>query len=262
MRMRMFQTFSIPRKLILIIMITSAVTCLMASTAFLAKDIILYHHSMAHALSGLTQVIGMNSQGALVFNDQYTAEKNLAALCAMPYVFSACIYDRNGYVFATYLRKDVTRKVSPPPYQKSGHYFKRFEGNEYLYLFQPILLEGENIGTVFIKYDLQEMFFKLKEALFIFAVIMILAFFVSFMMSSRLQRLISEPILRLAQTTKSISQMRDYSVRAEKCDWHQDEIGVLIEGFNEMIAEIQIQEIEIKCHRENELKRQGEYLDR
>ncbi|OQX19714.1 MAG: hypothetical protein BWK80_36545 [Desulfobacteraceae bacterium IS3] len=260
--MRMFQTFSIPRKLVLIIMITSAVTCLMASVAFLVKDVILYHHSMVHSLSGLTQVIGMNSQGALVFNDQYTAEKNLTALRAMPYVFSACVYDREGEVFATYLRKDVSRKVSPPPYQKSGHYFKRFEGNEYLYLFQPIMLENEHIGTVFIKYDLQEMLFKLKEALFIFGIIMLTAFFVAFMMSSRLQRLISEPILRLAQTTKSISQNRDYGVRAEKCDWHQDEIGVLIDGFNEMITEIEAQEVEIRRHRENELNRQREYLDR
>ena len=47
-----------------------------------------------------------------------------------------------------------------------------------------------------------------------------------------------------------ISQKKDYSVRAEKFQ-RDDEIGVLIDGFNEMLTEIQSQQSELKDHREH-----------
>ncbi|QTA86056.1 CHASE sensor domain-containing protein [Desulfonema magnum] len=259
--MRILKNLSFQRKLILIIMLTSGVTLLLASVAFVVKDVVLYRHSLVYSLSSMTQVIGMNSQGTLVFNDQYTAEKNLTALRTMPYVFSACIYDREGEVFATYFRDDVAPDISPPEYQESGHYFKNFEHKEYLFLFEPIRLEDETIGTVFIQYDLGEMLFKMKEAGVIFVVIMLVAMFVAFMLSNMLQRVISEPILKLIETAKIISKEKDYSVRAE-CNCYRDEIGILVNGFNEMLAEIQSQERELRQHRENELKQHQEYLHR
>jgi nitrogen fixation/metabolism regulation signal transduction histidine kinase len=70
------------------------------------------------------------------------------------------------------------------------------------------------------------------------------------MLSSLLQRIISLPVLNLARTAKLISQKKDYSVRAEK--FHRDdEIGVLIDGFNEMLTEIQSQQSELRDHREH-----------
>ena len=283
--MQIFQTLSIQRKLVLIIMLTSGVALLLASVAFVVRDVIIYRHSMVSSLSSLTQVIGMNSEGALIFDDHYTAKNNLAALHAMPYVYSACIYDRNGEVFASYARADVDKNMPPPDHQESGHYFDKSGHNNYLFLFEPILSENKTIGTVFIQYDLAEMLSKMKEAGFIFVVIMLLTFFAAFMMSNRLQRIISDPILHLAQITKSISEKKDYSIRcawypqkkkpsfleklachpqekkyslSEKRSWYQDEIGVLIDGFNEMVAEIQAQENELRQHRENELKRHEE----
>ncbi|RLC09306.1 MAG: hypothetical protein DRI57_22370, partial [Deltaproteobacteria bacterium] len=82
----------------------------------------------------------------------------------------------------------------------------------------------------------------------IFAVIMLLAFFVAFMLSHSLQRIISDPIQSLTQAAREISRKKDYSVRA-RCKSKQDEIGILIEKFNEMLSEIQTQERELKQHR-------------
>lgn len=272
--MRRFQNLTIKRKLVLIIMLTSGFTVLLASAAFVIKDVILFSYSVTHHLSSLTQVVGKNSVGALAFNDQYTAEKNLASLKAMPYVFSAVIYDKDGDVFATYYRHDSGKKVSPPEYediirgfekhskkkekdcQLCGHYFK----GDYLFLFNGISLEDEMIGTIFIQYDKNEMFLGMKHGSFILAIILLISFFVALVLSNYLQHFISEPIVHLVQTARTISQRKDYSVRAEKCSLYQDELGVLIDGFNEMLTEIQTQENKIKKHRENELKMHQEYL--
>ncbi|OQY59646.1 MAG: hypothetical protein B6245_05580 [Desulfobacteraceae bacterium 4572_88] len=249
---RMFQNRSISWKLKVIILITSGVTLLMASVAFVAKDLVIFHHSLVRNLSSLTQVIGMNSEGALVFNDPHTAKNNLAALRVMPSVLFACIYDRDGEMFATYRRANAPTRISPPPHQKSGYYYKNFEDEEYMFLFQPILFECEveckTLGTVLVQYDLKEVLFKMKEAGIIFAVIMLLAFFVAFMLSHSLQRIISDPIQSLTQAAREISRKKDYSVRA-RCKSKQDEIGILIEKFNEMLSEIQTQERELKQHR-------------
>jgi len=250
--MMKFKDLSIPWKLKLIILVTSGVTLLLASLAFMVKDVFLFRHSIVYSLSSLTQVIGMNSEGAMVFDDSYTAEKNLAALHTMPYVFIACIYDRDKEVFATYFRNEKAQKLSVPAYQESGHYFKDMGDEEYLFLFQPIRAENEILGTVFIQYDLEEMIFKMKEAVFIFAVIMVLAFLAALMLSTVLQRIISDPILRLVQIARRVSLEKDYSVRATSCcEHHKDEIGILVSGFNEMLRQIQKRDNKLKKYREH-----------
>src|SRR5260370_7541931 len=52
-----------------------------------------------------------------------------------------------------------------------------------------------------------------------------------------MQRAISDPILLLAQTTRQVTTARDYSLRVPRAA--NDEIGVLIDGFNGMLTEIQ-----------------------
>jgi len=240
-----FQRLSVTRKLQLIIVLASTVTLLLASVAFEAKDIITFRQAIASDLSSLARVIGMNSSGALVFYDQRTAEKNLAALQVKPHVYYACIYDRYGEVFATFSRYDAVGPIVPPAARDNGHYFE----NEHLYLFHRILLEEEMIGTVFIQYDMEEIGTRIRQSWGIVATIIAVAVLAALMLSFPLQRVISQPILKLAKTARTISQDKDYSVRAEKRS--QDEIGVLIDGFNKMLTEIQIRDNELKDHREH-----------
>ncbi len=181
----------------------------------------------------------------------------------MPYVFSACIYDKNGFPFATYFQDDSKIYFSPPEYQKITRYFNDKDPNkqkkkqeaghysegDYIFFFDRILFENEVIGTIFIQYNKKEISVGMKHGGFIFAVILIVSFFISLALSNYLQKFISDPILRLARTAKNISQKKDYTIRAEKCSLYQDEIGALIDGFNEMVMEIQAQANEIMQHR-------------
>ncbi|MDO8541274.1 MAG: ATP-binding protein [Opitutaceae bacterium] len=61
--------------------------------------------------------------------------------------------------------------------------------------------------------------------------------------SSRFQRAISGPILALADTARIVSERKNYSIRAVKTS--ADEIGFLIDRFNEMLAQIQLREAEL-----------------
>jgi signal transduction histidine kinase/CheY-like chemotaxis protein len=240
-----FQNLPIKWKLKLIIMLTSGIALLFASVAFMVKNIIASRQTIQNDLSSLAQVIGMNSIGAIVFNDQQTAENNLAALNAKPYIVLACIYDRNGKVFAVFKSKQSGANLILPTIREDGHFYE----NNYLFMYKSVFQEKDVIGKVCIQYDLTGMRIELLQSAAIFAFIIFCAFAITWILSSSLQRIISSPILNLTEIAKIVSDKKDFSVRAQK--HAKDEIGVLIDGFNDMLAAIQSRDEKLQVYREH-----------
>ncbi|MDB6020144.1 MAG: Signal transduction histidine kinase CheA, partial [Pedosphaera sp.] len=145
----------------------------------------------------------------------------------------AFIYTKDGKVFAGYERPNNGRALVPPPYQRSGHDFGRQE----LTLFDPIDNKGDAVGAVYIVLDMGALYSRLREYAVIALVVFLITLLTAYLLSARLQRLISKPILDLVQTTRAVARDRNYTLRAVK--QNQDEIGVLIDGFNEMLTQIQ-----------------------
>jgi signal transduction histidine kinase/ActR/RegA family two-component response regulator len=240
--MQHFRDISIKRKLTFIIMLTSIVTLLLAAAAFVTYDLITLRDAMVDDVSMLTQIIAANSTADLVFNDQKSAEENLATLRANPHVESSCIYTKEGKVFASYFRHGMAAKLSLPPPQEDGYHF----GSDCLIRFRHIYLNKKPVGVVYVRYDLRELHLRALRYAVIAVIILLTASFVALLLSSRLQRVISKPLLDLAETANMISCNKNYSVRAEKHG--QDEIGILIDGFNEMLSQIQERDTKLEHH--------------
>jgi signal transduction histidine kinase/CheY-like chemotaxis protein len=101
------------------------------------------------------------------------------------------------------------------------------------------------------------MYSRLRNYLGVVVAVILVAAAISFVLSARLQRVISGPVLKLAETAHLVSRQKDYSVRAQK--HADDEVGVLIESFNEMLAQIQkrdaeLQEARLVAERANQAK--------
>lgn len=243
--MSAFGNMSIRWKLKLIILLTSGVALLFASGTLMYRDIVNSRKIIRDDLLSLARVIGTNSMGAIVFNDQQTAENNLAALQAKPYVVLACIYDRNGKLFATYVRSEASQAVSVPPIREPGHYY---EGN-YLLVFNPVRIEQNVIGTVCIQFDLSGTHLEAIKSAAIFGIIVCIAFLIIWVLSTSLQKVISRPILGLTHIAREVSEKKDFSIRVPK---HAgDEIGVLIDVFNDMLAAIQSRDEKLREYREH-----------
>ena len=236
---------SIRWKLKLIIMLTSGIALLFASAALMFKDITKTRQNLRSDLASLAQVIGANSIGAIVFNDRVTAETNLAALSAKPYVVLACIYDRDGQQFATFVHQDEKGRLSIPTLRKPGQYFD----GDYLFVFNPILQEEKVIGTICIQYDLSGTKREIYASVAVFGLIVSAAFLIAWLLSASLQKVISQPILNLTQVVGSVSEQKDFSVRVPKHS--QDEIGVLIDAFNGMLAALQSRDQKLQEYREH-----------
>ena len=113
---------------------------------------------------------------------------------------------------------------------------------------KEIVLEGEVIGSIYLKSTLADLYRRLRWYV-IFALSAIFpSLLIAYLLSSRLQRIISRPIMDLAQTMKMVSQEKNYSVQVEKLS--EDELGGLIDGFNEMLAQIQKRDLALERHRD------------
>src|SRR5207244_1244590 len=102
----------------------------------------------------------------------------------------------------------------------------RFEKDR-LIVFQQIKLNDEKIGTFYIESDLSDIHALVWRLVYAFIGILLGSLMVSFLLSSKLQRLVSEPILQLSRVAKKVSEEKDYSVRAIKST--RDELGTLID---------------------------------
>ncbi len=234
--MRAFSAFSIRGKLTFIILSASSLALLMASVAIISFDYHTYRQAKVQDVTTLADVIGSNSTGALTYLDANSASQILRALSSKRQISQACIYDSAGRVFATYLRDSTPSRFPSLPAKEDQSRF----GDGDLAVFRSIVLDGEKIGTIYIRYDLSE----LKQRIARFAAVLALAslgsLFTAFLLSSHLQRAITEPIRKLADTTRMVSVDKNYSVRAEK--QNDDEVGQLILGFNHMLDQIQLRD--------------------
>lgn len=243
--MQLFQKASLKQKQMLIIMLTTGVALLLACAAITAYEVITFRKSMVRNVSSLAQIIGSNTSAALDFNDPRNAEETLSALESESHIVAACIYSREGDVFVKYIRPDRKAPFTPPPCQTNATFF----ADHHLNLFRPILSKGEIIGVIYLKSDLESLYSRLYQYAAIVGAVFLLTMCVAFVLSNRLQRLISQPILHLVQTTRTVAAEKNYSIRAVKSS--QDELGVLIDGFNAMLGQIQERDSALQAARDN-----------
>jgi signal transduction histidine kinase/DNA-binding response OmpR family regulator/HAMP domain-containing protein len=99
------------------------------------------------------------------------------------------------------------------------------------------VLHEQSLGTLYIQSDMEQWYARLRNYTAIVGILMLGAALFALLLSARMQRVISQPILDLEQTMKTVSATKTFSLRVVKTQ--DDEIGALIDGFNEMLAEIQ-----------------------
>jgi signal transduction histidine kinase/CheY-like chemotaxis protein len=228
------QNLSIKRKLTLITMLTSSIALILFSASFLIYDLVSFRHLLSQDLMTQAEIIGYNSAGAMEFKDEPAATATLFALTAKEDIVTAVLYKPDGKMFAHYFRgKSKIPSFLPSHLEANGY---RFEGG-YLEVFHDVTMNGERLGTLFLQSDLRQWDERAKRYANILIVFVLVSGLFAFFVSSKLQGLISKPILHLEDTMRIVSADKNYAVRAVKS--YGDEIGRLIDGFNTMLSEIQ-----------------------
>ncbi len=236
----MWKRASIRTKQTLLLLLTSAGALLLACAGFVATEVRQFRAGMAGELATLAEIIGQNSASALDFDDPKAAAEILAALRVQNSVAAAALYDERGRVFATFQRPGEARKFTPPPPEDNR---RGFTDGQFV-VFHRIVNRGQPAGTVYLEADLRALYTRLEEFAWVTVLVLVVALLGAVLLSTRLQRVISGPLLQLAGTARAVSQRRDYSIRVA----HQgeDELGRLADDFNDMLAQVQARDTALR----------------
>jgi signal transduction histidine kinase/CheY-like chemotaxis protein/HPt (histidine-containing phosphotransfer) domain-containing protein len=241
--MNRFNRLPIKKKLVIMIMALCMLVQVVCSIISLADKIVSFRRETLSTISSLAEVVALNSTAAMSFKDNGAAREMLVALNAVPHIRIATIYSQDGTVFASYHKDGSVSKMESAAFDQQSqrihtvvprwHQFS----HKSLDLIRPVLLGSRQIGFLAIRSDLTPFY----ESLWWYVGIMLISFvgvtYALYFIARRLQRIISEPISSLVETIHTVSKTDNYSVRAQK--HHDDELGVLIDGFNSMLAQIQ-----------------------
>jgi signal transduction histidine kinase/ActR/RegA family two-component response regulator len=231
---------SIKQKLTLIIMVACGAALLLVSAGFVTYEMVTRRQGMAQDLSTLAEVVGNESAGALTFKDAERAEEVLSALRAKKRIVAAALYDQDGHALARY-PTGAAAGLFPAWPERTG---TRFEADG-LVIFHEIRLKNETVGTLFLKSDLEELQERLKRYGAIVCLILLGSSLVAYLLSALLQRIVSRPIFHLAEVARAVTVEKNYSVRAAKHS--ADELGQLIDGFNDMLGQIQERDVALQA---------------
>ncbi|GFO70485.1 hypothetical protein GMLC_40640 [Geomonas limicola] len=256
------KNLSIRRKLIALLVLTNCAVLAVVACAFVFNEATQFRTGARAEMAALAEIIGNNTSAAVAFNDRVAATETLSGLRAKPSIMAAFVLLKDGSVLASYLGQGVQpaglgfvvtgsdgiRVDTARLFAKVRAADSPFALASDLYGTAPIVLDGQQIGTVVLRSDCRELADRLLRFFGLVVAVMLGGLALVYFLASRLQRVISDPILHLAQVMKRVSQERCYSVRAEKQG--EDELGTLIDGFNEMLGQIEDREARLAAQRD------------
>jgi len=229
----MLSAFSIKNKLLVVYVSITAVVLSSAIAIIMRIEITSSKEDIVKNLSVLAEIVAERSVASIVFQDIDSSNSNLRTLKSDEDVVFACIRTSDNQEFSEYFRKS-------DEIYSCGEYVAEstvLMQDKYVDIFKPVVLEGQVIGSVHIKSSLRKLTEKTLRviiiSLLIFAVLMLLAALVS----RRLMSLVTDPITDLKVLAEDVTDNKDYSLRMNRES--NDEIGVLIGAFNNMLDQIQ-----------------------
>ena len=243
--MRKLSHLSLHQKLRRILLVSAGSALFVAWFIFAVTSVIKLHQDTNQRVTTLAQATSFNSQAALTFDDAKETSHVLSSLNSDSNVVYACVIRASGGFFAewhkTFNAKSKERCVDQAD-NRQQWFAKR------LHIKEPIYLEQELIGYLHIDVSMMSLWLTLITYLIGLAVLLVLALLVAAFFGLRLGKNLTEPILNLATMAEVVSTQKNYALRAMGSG--SDEIGHLVDRFNEMLANIEQRDIELKHHRE------------
>ena len=218
-------------------MLVCGVALVLACTAFIGYDLVTFRTARVNNLSMQAQIIGANSTTAIAFDDPESATRTLSALSADPQILSAVICTPDGKSFATYARPGSGQILDLPrihPGQQEGSWIRNGE----ILLARTIELDGKTAGIVYIRSGVETLKHRLKLYAGISSIVLLISLLAALIVSAVFRRSVAQPIVQLADIAKQISLNTANSLHTPHIDAF-GEVSVLIDSFNQMLAEIE-----------------------
>jgi two-component system, sensor histidine kinase and response regulator len=256
--MQWLSNLTLRAKLRVIVVYAAAVAVLIASTLYGFGEVLTLRRSQAQQLLILVSAVSESSATLLKSPNAALARKALAALHADPDIRAAALYDAAGKAVADVsfgpdggasserLRAwaiDAAGSASPAI---------QFNGLTGVHVQVAVMPDGSKIGSLHVEAQLTRLYAPLVGSPQHLLVGFLLALVVAYALSIRLQRFIAAPLRELAQVARNVCASKNFSIRAQKRT--EDDVGVLIDDFNEMLAELERRDLTLRLN-QNDLEK-------
>jgi signal transduction histidine kinase len=228
--MRLLRPASVRHKLLAVVLLTTLTALVVAIAAMMAYDLRGYRQRLVADMTTQADLLGKTTVAALTFDDPRVAQENLELLRYRPRIRAAAIYNARGQLFARFALDDGEDFPRLP--EGDG---TRFAGDDFV-LFKRVVNDREIVGTVYLRAEYQ-FYDRLLGYLGIAAIVTAIAMLVAYLLSRQLQRIVTSPLLAIAEVAREVTEQRRFSMRAPKLS--EDEVGTLAASFNTMLAEIE-----------------------
>jgi two-component system, sensor histidine kinase and response regulator len=255
---RWFADLPFERKLRVVVMVPAIAVFAVAMTAHIAMNLLHVRDDLQRSAARVASAIGGSTIEALRQGDDAAALKAMTGLRAEWLVSDAEVLAANGQRLASYRRGPddvhlasagaqapaaIAQAASADP-QKPLLFLRANQ----LQILAPVVRNGEPLGFVHILVPFTVLYPHMRGYLIITLAAIAAAVLTSYWLAARMQRQISGPIVNLANIMQRVSSEEDYSLRVERRS--QDEIGSLIDGFNEMLGQIRQRDSRLEKYRQ------------
>jgi PAS domain S-box-containing protein len=164
---------------------------------------------------------------------------------ANPHLVAAVVYhapdpEAAEFVeFSKFVRADVDSDFSVPGIVEAGRARPGFQS-----ALIPVGAVEKPIGYIYLLRDLEDVRQRSNEFLGIAAGVLAVSFVIGLLVSLRLQRHITGPLLDLSRGVNSVARQKDYGIRVQR--QNEDEIGQLVDDFNEMVTQIHSRDVKLQ----------------
>jgi two-component system sensor histidine kinase/response regulator len=239
---------SLKRRLIGMLAGMALLVLILALLIFSITGVLRQQTSMMQQLRGMAQVLAANAESAVVFGDNEAAVTSLSSLRERSEVLASRIVRPNGDVFAVYPQnapREIFNSTPQDIYQAMPFTATR------LRLDWPMHTHAgdESLGTLSMVIDLSEMWAQIRQDTISTLLAGLAVFLLAVMLATRLQKRISQPIHELASTAREVAQTQRYDLHIKRTS--EDEIGDLVDSFNDMLGEIHQRDESLRLHRDN-----------
>jgi diguanylate cyclase (GGDEF)-like protein/PAS domain S-box-containing protein len=235
-RLTILRRRSIGAKLSLLVVINGSIALLLVGIFLFGYDKFEIRRAASRELSVKAGILAASSVADLIFEDERGASRTLATLYADPALLEAALYGPDNHLFAWYERSG--EKSGGPAFKprKNGIFFE----NDKLVVSRPVWVGSKQVGALVVKSSMKEAYSRSQRYIGIVCLVLLASLGFALLLSGRMRRTITEPITELSEVAKVVSAERSYSRRAVRRT--NDEVGLLVDSFNEMLTQIEVRD--------------------
>jgi signal transduction histidine kinase/CheY-like chemotaxis protein/HPt (histidine-containing phosphotransfer) domain-containing protein len=241
-----FSKYSLRIKMLLVTLITIFTAFTIAFTILITIAVIYNYSELKDQLTLTGKTITSNIHSSLVFNDKPYASEELERFHIQKNISSATVYGSNGQIFAHFHNKNYS-DTSLASLDAKTRVVEGISSKGFILIYsEKLFLDKAFIGTLVIHYQLQSHLRVLLIEIFILFLVFLISSSFAYLSWLKLQPTIIKPINLLLDLVQQVTKNHDYSLRVVK--YTDDEIGQLMDGFNEMLIQIQKRDLLIEAH--------------